>query len=213
MGDKDMKTLSIIAIAGLAAAATANPALEWRGATPESTNLRGPIASGTFNVALDNAEHWDLQGSPNNQILLVDVNAALGGVVGAGATMTGIGWDVTTSTVGGSWLSEATFYFDDNIAPDLSGLFLTPGVGNDFGGTASFASGGIIDLSDNGIPDIALADGVLRIELYESFDDVADAIDSFNSGSLTIVADYTVPAPAGLAVLGLGGLVAARRRR
>ena len=33
------------------------------------------------------------------------------------------------------------------------------------------------------------------------------------NGTLTIAADYTVPAPAGLAVLGLGGLVASRRRR
>lgn len=208
-----MKTLSIIAIAGLAAAATANPALEWRGATPQSTDLRGPTASGTFNVDLSSVASWDALSDSSNQILLVDVNAALGGVAGAGATMTGIGWDNSLSTVGGSWLSEAVMYFDDNIAPDLSGLFLTTGVGEDFAGTNSYSSGGILDLSDNGIPDIALADGILRIEFFENFDDVADAIDAFYGGTITIAADYTVPAPAGLAVLGLGGLVASRRRR
>lgn len=208
-----MKTLSIIAIAGLAAAATANPALEWRGATPQSTDLRGPTASGTFNVDLSSVASWDALSDSSNQILLVDVNAALGGVAGAGATMTGIGWDNSLSTVGGSWLSEAVMYFDDNIAPDLSGLFLTTGVGEDFSGTNSYSSGGILDLSDNGIPDIALADGILRIEFFENFDDAADAIDAFYGGTITIAADYTVPAPAGLAVLGLGGLVASRRRR
>lgn len=206
-----MKTLSIIAIAGLAAAATANPALEWRGATPQSTDLRGPTASGTFTVDLSNAESWDALSDGSNMVMLVDVNAALGGV--GAASMTGIGWDNSISTVGGSWLSEAVMYFDDNIAPDLSGLFLTTGVGDDFAGTASYSSGGILDLSDNAIPDIALADGILRIEFFENFDDTADAIDAFYGGTITIAADYTVPAPAGLAVLGLGGLVASRRRR
>lgn len=208
-----MKTLSIIAIAGLAAAATANPALEWRGATPQSTDLRGPTASGTFTVDLSGVASWDAQGDSDNDILLIDVNAALGGVSGAAATMTGIGWDNTIATQGASWLSEAVMYFDDNIAPDLSGLFLTTGIADGFPGTASYSSGGILDLSDNSIPDIALADGILRIEFYESFDDVADAIDALYGGTLTIAADYTVPAPAGLAVLGLGGLVATRRRR
>ena len=43
--------------------------------------------------------------------------------------MTSIGWDVTISTLGGSWLTEAAVYFDDAVAPDESGLFLRPGIG------------------------------------------------------------------------------------
>lgn len=206
-----MKVLSIIAIAGLASAATANPLYS----NNEASQLpqTGTLASGQFDLNLDNVASWDASGSSNNVVMLVDLNAALGGVAGSFASMTGIGWDVTISTVGASWLSETTAYFDDNIAPDGMGLFLSPGAGDDLPGTASYSSGGIIDLSDNGIADIALADGILRIEFQESFDDITGDIDSFINGTFTIVADYTVPAPAGLAVLGLGGLVAARRRR
>ena len=205
-----MKVLSIIAIAGLASAASADAL--YSNHTAGQLPQTGTLTSGTFDVNLSDVESWDAQGSANNVVMLVDVNAALGGV--GAASMTGIGWDVTISTVGASWLSEAGAYFDDNIAPDGLGLFLSPGAGNDAPGTASFSSGGIIDLSDNNIADIALADGILRIEFIEGFDDVPGAIDAFMSGTFTIAADYNaVPAPAGLAILGLGGLVATRRRR
>ena len=55
-------------------------------------------------------------------------------------------------------------------------------------------------------------DGVMEIEFYETgFDDNADAIDAyFESGSrITLI----FPAPGGLAVLGIGGLIGIRRRR
>ena len=56
------------------------------------------------------------------------------------------------------------------------------------------------------------ASGMLSIEVHEvGFDDNPGDIDSFfNSGTVTI--SY-VPAPGALAVLGMGGLVAGRRRR
>ena len=187
-----MKIVSSLFVAGLAVASIANPALDWRGDAPDSVVLRGLSASGTFSINLENAEHWDLQGDGNNQILLVDVNAVLGGAIGGAATMTGIGWDVSVSTAGGSWLSEATYYFDDNIAPDFAGLYVTPGVGNDFAGEGVFSSAGIDELSDIGVPDIVLPDGVVRIELFDNFDDFANAIDAFSSGELIIAADYTL---------------------
>ena len=52
----------------------------------------------------------------------------------------------------------------------------------------TYSSGGIIDFTDNGIPDIlALGDGQLPIQFFESFDDNADALDAnYTAGTLTI---------------------------
>jgi len=155
-------------------------------------------------------QSWDTLGDASNTVVLLDLAAALGLASGTSIAFNGIAWDVTLSTIGGSWLSEAVMYFDDNIAPDLSGLFLTPGVGNSFSGTMSFSSGGILKLADAGIPDVVLPNGILRIEFFENFDDVANAADANWSGTLTLQA---TPAPGALALIGLGGLAATRRRR
>lgn len=201
-----MKTLSIIAIAGLASAAAANGALTANANyAGHNAGPRSNFASATMTVAVDFA-HWDGNLDPDNIVMLLDLNAALGGVAGADAFVTGLGWDTTITTVGASWLSESAYDFAGQI-------FLSPGAGNDAPGTMAFSSGGILDLSDNGLPDILAAGGILSVEMFEQFDDVADAIDSNQVGILTLAVDYKVPAPAGLAVLGLGGLVAARRRR
>ena len=132
-----------------------------------------------FDVAGINS--WDSYGSANNETYT-------NGSGGAGSVMTGIGWDVTIATVGGSWLSEARVYFDGSDL-DGSGLFLTPGSSMGSPGTATFSSGGIIDLTDNGIPDIpVLADGLIHMEFYEGFDDVAGAIDAtWTAGTLDLV--------------------------
>ena len=57
------------------------------------------------------------------------------------------------------------------------------------------------------------ADGMLDIEFYETeWNDNSAAVDSFYEAGSSITLTYT-PAPSALAVLGLGGLVAGRRRR
>jgi len=160
-------------------------------------------------------QSWDLLDDPSNTVIAVPL--------GAGAIMTGIGWDTNLTTVGGSWLSEARFYFDGSDH-DLMGLFLTPGVADGFSGSGSYSSGGIIDLTDNGIPDIpVLGDETLYIQLNESFDDVADAVDAdWTAGStLTIVYEgggAAVPTVGqwGMIFLGvafLGGVVVVSLRR
>jgi hypothetical protein len=205
MGEQDMKTLSLIAVAGLASAAAAD---QMWAANPSSSfsNQQSGFASGTYDYNFGETAHWDLQGDPDNVVVTLDLNALLGGAAGADAFVTGLGWDVTVTSTDPSWLSEATYSFNGEI-------FVTPGVGEDFPGTNSYSSGGILDLGDNGLPDILAAGGILTIEFFDSFDDFADAIDGFSSGTLTLAVDYKIPAPAGLAVLGLGGLVATRRRR
>ncbi len=140
-------------------------------------------------VTIDMYDSWDLEMDPSNDVPVIDIAQLAGLGSGSPATMTGIGWDLTidTATPGlGSWLSEAVMYFDDNIAPDGAGLYLTPGAGDNFAGSASYSSGGVIDLTDNAIPDIVLPDGMLRLEFFESYDDVGDAIDAVYNAVSTV---------------------------
>jgi hypothetical protein len=160
---------------------------------------------------ISGAESWDSYGAATNEVHVVDVASLIGLPSGTAVTMNGIGWDVTIETVGYSWLSEATMYFDDNIAPDGTGLFLTPGAGDNLAGTGTYSSGGIIDLSDAGIDNVALPDGLLRLEFYDSYDDVAGEVDANYLATSTLHLDI-VPEPASLALLGLGALTLIRRR-
>jgi hypothetical protein len=139
-----------------------------------------------LDLDITGVEHWDGLDSPNNTVLTE--------VLGPGASMTGIGWNVTLETQGGSWLSEAVTYFDGQDL-DGSGLFLTVGVGVSSPGTQNFDSLGVLDLTDNGIPDIPVGtDETLYIQFFESFDDVTDAVDSLYIDDPTVTGDsiYTI---------------------
>jgi hypothetical protein len=190
----------LILVAGLALA-TISGAQKGAPSILLETSVSGPVATTTNSVPatiisqtesagattlvvdISGTDSWDALNDPSNTTLLVPL--------GAGASMTGIGWDTTLTTFGGSWLSEARFYFDGSDL-DLSGLFLSPGAGSGFPGTGVFfSSGGTIDLSDNAIPDIPiLADGDLHIQLNESFDDADDVIDATWVGPSTLTIVY-----------------------
>jgi len=187
----------------------------FRSIAPTILSQTQNLGSTTLVLDISGEDSWDGLNDPSNTVLVVPL--------GAGSAMTGIGWDVNLTTIGGSWLSEARFYFDGSDQ-DLMGLFLTPGVGNNVGGTnANFSSGGPLDLTDNGIPDIPiLADGNLYVQLYEGFDDVPDAVDAnwVANSSLTIVYDGAAGVPTvgewGLIALGavlLGGVVVVSLQR
>ena len=158
--------------------------------------------SGSLTISLDisGMYFWDLQGAAFNEILDVQI--------GSGMTVSAIGWDLTLSTVGASWASEATFGFNDV-------LFLAPGVGDDFPGTGlSYSSGGLVDLTDNGFDNLmADVDGYITIELFESFDDVAGEIDAYLESGSVLRLEISYPAPGSAMTLGLGLLCCGRRRR
>lgn len=214
-----MKSLiTAAALAALAGGASADvlssvaPVYDFKTeTTAQELPTQSSRAGETRTVTLSQVASWDGLGDPDNVVMSIDMAALFGLSSGSAIDLNGIGWDVTVSTVGASWLSEATMYFDNQTQDSGAGIFLTVGGGNDFAGTGTFSSGGIVKLADAGLPDLVLADGVLRIEFWESFDDVADDIDAFLDGTLTL--QSSVPAPSGVALLGLGGLVAARRRR
>jgi len=149
-------------------------------------------------------------GDPDNTTLSLDLNSIFGAAGAQGGTITGFGWDVTIQTVGASWQSEATFEVGDSIG-DAANILVSPGATQGTPGTGTFSSDGILKLSDVGLDDIVIADGIVEIELFDSFDD-APGVDAFVDGTF-IIQFQPVPAPAALGLLGVAGFAARRRRR
>jgi hypothetical protein len=189
--------IAITAIAAIAGAATASPYFtEAAGFSQVDAAPAGAFA--TITIDLSGANSWDLEFDADNE--------SMSQFILSGGHITGIGWDVNVATVGASWLSEAVMRFNND-------LYLTVGIGDDFAGSSSYSSGGVFDLVGTGLDFFLAGDGLLNIEFFEGFDDVAGAIDAtFGQGS-SLQIQYEVPAPSALAMLGLGGLVAGRRRR
>ena len=206
--------LTVSAGAAIASPMSATGPTSANKVTVPGGNVGAPrgATNSVYSFDVSGINSFDAVGTAGNTVVLVDLGAWLGNA-GSSVTMTSIGWDVTGEALGASWASEMRIYFDDNIAPDLTGLFLSPLFGNSTPGTFSANSGGQLDLTDNAIPNIVLANGILRLEFHESFDDVPGAVDGiWRSGVLTIgVAE--VPAPGAAAVFGLAGLAGLRRRR
>lgn len=133
--------------------------------------------------------------------------------VGANAEITGIGWDVIVSAFDPSWLSELTVSFESS--DQAAGVFLNVSADDLPGLNAAYSSGGVVDLIGLGLNFAVGADGILRIEFFEGFDDASVSPDGlWNSGTLTIQTSV-VPEPGtyGLMALGLLGVVGAARRR
>lgn len=143
-------------------------------------------------------------GSPLNEVFNLDV--------GAGSWVTGIGWDVTITAYDPSWLSEMQVAFEDSS--QSSGVFLTVGVGDSFSGEASYSSP-IVNLVDLGLNFQVGADGKLRLEFFEGFNDFdADHDGIWDRGTLSIeVTQVPEPSTYALMLVGLAGAVAIARRR
>jgi hypothetical protein len=133
--------------------------------------------------------------------------------IGPGSTVVGIGWDVGVTAVSPSWLSELQVSFGGSTG--LRSLYLSVGVGSNSSGTQSYTSGGVVDLVGLNLSFAVGADGVLKLEFLEGFDDAVVPYDGiWNSGTLTLEV-LAVPEPStyGLMALGLLAVGAAARRR
>jgi len=198
--EEKMKAIALTTLAAAAGLATASPILAT-GLTDYTVGGAG-TPTATITVDVSGVNFNDAQGSSLNETMSI--------FLGIGAEVTGIGWDVNLSTIGGSWASEAVIDFEGQI-------FLTVGAGDDFSVTGqNYNSGGIIDLSDDvSLPNITLGgDGALDLEFFEGFVDNGGTGDSFfGAGSTLTLQVRGIPAPSSLAFLGLGGLAATRRRR
>lgn len=155
---------------------------------------------------LSGLETWDAEGDASNTVLTHVI-------AGDDILVTAIAWDVIQfaglDLDGASWLSEMTIGMDFD-GDGINDLYITPSA-TDSPGSEANSSGGFLDLTDNGIPDMLAVGGTVNIELFESFVDDPDLAEGvFEQGSSV---SFLVPAPGAGALLCMGGLVATRRRR
>ena len=174
-----------------------------RGSVGGAPVVSGSLADTIINVA--GITSIGEQAAPGNNVLMFNV--------GAGASVIGIGWDVNVSAFDPSWLSELTVGFGSST---VSELVLSVGVGDDLPGlNTSYSSLGVVDLVGLGFNFNVGADGVLRVEFFEGFDDATVSPDGiWNSGALTIqVAAIPEPSTYGMMALGLLAVGAVMRKR
>ena len=146
-------------------------------------------------------------GNPGNTVLTFNL--------GAGAVVTDFAYNINVTAFSPSWLSEfQIFYTNTGVT---AGVVQTPGAGNTLPGTATYTGG--YNLADEGLLFDLDADGILRVEFAEEFDDFSVNPDGvYNFGTLTFT--YTpgagvVPEPATWAMMigGIGLAGGALRRR
>jgi hypothetical protein len=198
-----MKKFAVLVLMASAGVAMADKA-PTSGSALQATGITGGAVDGFADraitvVNLNNVFSWEGAGSPLNTV----INQA----IAPNAQIVGIGWDVTLFADNPSWLSELVVGFGPTSGTLIN---LTPGVGDDFSGTQNYSSGGIVDLVGLGLNFNLNADGNLRMEFFEAFNDFTNDWDGIWNGTLTI---QWIPTPGALAILGLGGIAAGRRRR
>jgi hypothetical protein len=200
----NVHTLTLTLLAG---SACASPVLQDAGDASTTTNPHPQIIT-TITLDLSGIESWDGASS--------ELNDRFEPFLFPGAHILGVGFDLSITTFNGSWYSEATIGITNALG---DGVFITPGIGDDFTGTTPrfYTSNGIIDLA-NALPSTPLdfflnADGIANIEFFESFDDGQNEIDAIYGEGSELKIQYLIPAPTSAATLLAGSLILTRRRR
>lgn len=160
-------------------------------------------------VDVTGVQSYGAAGDPGNTVLTFNV--------GANSTVDSIAWSVGLTAYDPSWLSEITLFFSPS--DQVGGVYLTPGFGDDTPGTAAYAGFG--DLVAANLDFNVGADGILRLEFLDSFDDFPGAADGmWDAGTVTFGITETaagVPEPATGALIAAGlammGYASRRKRR
>ena len=148
-------------------------------------------------------------GDPLNTVLLVNV--------GAYSTIKGFSYNVNLTAHAPDYLRYMKVEFSPS--DQRGGFLFTPGAQSLDYGTKTFS--GNLNLADLGVSIPIGADGILRLEFFQSVDLNLGADGSWNFGSFTFFDDRVapvapVPEPASFLLIGAGLAVmgyAARRRR
>jgi MYXO-CTERM domain-containing protein len=174
--------------------------------------------TGQLTLPVGNTDSWDGIGSASNVSFGIDLHT-LDPLIDPTqpVLITGLGWEVTLSSIAPSWLSELGVSFGSSSG---SGSFtLRPAAGDEFQGTSALYSSPNLVLADLSIANVVvLPGGQLIVEFFESFDDAAGAVDGiWESGTITLDYSYTVIPEAGqsglLAAVAVGLFCFLRRRR
>jgi len=155
-------------------------------------------------------------------------NTVLNFNVGAGSTINAISYSLNLTAFSPSWLSEIGLSFTDSDG--IEGVVFNPGFEDEAAGTATYSDSA--DLAALGLSFQVGADGILRLEFYEDYDDFDGPDGQWNFGTITFdIAGYVpggpdvppvdpgtpgeVPEPATalLMAAGLGMIGYGRRRR
>jgi hypothetical protein len=149
----------------------------------------------------------------SNGVLGSATNEVYAFQVGANATITSISYNVNLTALAPSYLSEMSLLFSPSAG---KGVAFQPAGGQLFAGTGTYA--GFIDLIALDTSFQVGSDGLLRLEFYESFNDIDGADGVWNFGMLVIGvqdAETAVPEPGTSMLIGAGLLLlsyAGRRR-
>jgi len=167
------------------------------------------VFAAQLTVDINGIDSYGLLRSPENSVLNFDI--------GANSYITNVSYNVNVSAYSPSWLSELAFAFTNSKVTE--GVLINPAFIYDVPGTATFFN--TLDLVAEDLDFYVGADGILRLEFYEDFNDPRISPDGrWNFGTITF--DYTpeavsaVPEPATALLLGGGAMLmgfAGRRRR
>ncbi len=153
----------------------------------------------TVTIDLSGLTSYDLQGAPINDIIIQGFQV--------GDILHSVKWDVNLTFVVPSWAEEVAVSMTDAGGYDvLNTAIYFPGVQS----SDPIAGGGVFDLGNH-----VMTTTTLTIELHEwNFDDWPGAADALYGTGSNLRINYTkIPAPGALALIGLAGLAAGRRRR